>query len=110
MARPNIIEKTEAEIIAQNESRFFRPVFATTPAIPASYDGKYACLVAVATNAALDETQMDQLETAIEGITGVHKAFVLIGPARIPLDRVPADHELRIGVEGSFRIDPTPVE
>jgi len=62
----------------------------------------------VATNAALTETQMDALETAIEAITGVHKAYTLIGPARIPLDRVPAGHELAIWARAGFDIRPTP--
>ena len=106
--RQNIIEMTEADVIASDERKFFRPVFVRTPAIPAAYDGKYAVLCALAVDTELSEAQMDQLETAIEGITGVHKTFVLVGPARLPLDRVPDGHDLKIGCEGSFRIEPVP--
>ena len=109
MDRSNITEKTEAEVLAASTAKFFRPVYTQTPVIPASYDGKYICLVAIAVDVDATEVQMDGMETDIEAITGVHKAFVMIGPARIPIDRVPADHDLRIGVEGSFRIDETPV-
>lgn len=108
--RSNIIEKTEAEVLQENTGKFFRPVFVQTPAIPAEYDGKYVCLAAIAVNVDLTEEQMDAIETAIEGITGVYKAFVLIGPARIPIDRTPEDCDLKIGVEASFRIDLTPIE
>ena len=109
MPRTNITELTDAQVLLANTSKVFRPVFAQTPIIPPSYDGKYICLVAIAVDVAATEAQMDGMETSIEAIPGIHKAFVMIGPARIPLDRVPADCDLRIGVEGSFRIDPTPV-
>ena len=109
MARPTIIEKTEAEVLAQATGKFFRPVYAQTAAIPAIYDGKYVSMFAVATNVSLTDTQLDALETAIEAITGVYKAHCLIGSARIPLDRVPVDHDLKIGIEGKFIIEPTPV-
>jgi len=108
MARSNIVELTTDQVIEQNTSKFFRPVYSETPAIPDTYAGKYAVLAAIAVNVALTEEQMDALETAIEGITGVHKAFVLIGPARIPTDRVPEGTDLVIGVEGKFDIKPTP--
>ena len=109
MARTNITELTDAQVLVANTSKVFRPVFVQTPVIPATYNGKYAVLCAIAVNVQLSEAQMDALEVAIGAITGVHKAFVMIGPARIPIDRVPAGCDLRIGVEGSFRIDPTPV-
>jgi hypothetical protein len=106
MARANIVEQTEAEAIASYTDKFFRRVYARTPAIPAGYDGKYVLLAAIAINIDASEAQMDQFETDIEAITGVHKAFVLAGPARIPLDRVPVGHDLRIGIEAGFHIDP----
>lgn len=105
MARNNITELTEAEFISQNEQKVFRPAFMQTPAIPASYDGKYALFVALAVDVQATESQMNALETAIEAIANVHKAFVLIGPARLPLDRVPANHDLKIRAEASFGID-----
>lgn len=108
MPRRNITEQTEAEVIVRDTSRFFRAVSATTSVIPGSFSGKYALMLVVATDAEVTEAQMDALETAIEAITGVHRAFVMIGPARIPLDRVPVDHDLRLRVEGSFTIEPTP--
>ena len=109
MPRQNITEQTEAEDIVRDTSRFFRSVSATTPVIPGSFNGKYALMLVVATDSEATEAQMDALETAIEAITGVHKAFVMIGPARIPLDRVPVDHDLRFLVEGIFSFEPTPV-
>jgi hypothetical protein len=110
MARTNIVERTEDEIIVQYTDRFFRRVFASTPAIPAAYDGKYAVMCALAVDIEASEAQMDAMETQIEAIANVHKAFVMVGPARIPLDRVPADHDLTIGVEASFNITPMPAE
>ena len=110
MARKNITEQTEDQVLAQSTQKFFRPVFAQTPAIGAGYTGKFVCMIAVATDVEVNESQMDALETAIEAISGVHGAHCLIGPARIPLDRVPADHDLKIGIEGKFTVDPTPVE
>ena len=104
MARSNITELTDEQVLSRYTDRFFRRVSAKTPDIPASYDGKYVSAVLVATDAQLSEAQMDGLETAIESITGVAKAFVLIGPARIPLDRVPTGDELRIVVEAGFDI------
>jgi len=109
MARPNVSEMTEDEILVSYTDKFFRRVFAQTPIIPASYDGKYAVLCAIAINIDATEAQMDGMETDIEAITGVHKAFVMAGPARIPVDRVPADHDLRIKIEAGFAIDPEPV-
>jgi len=110
MARKNMTEQTEDEVLAQSTQKFFRPVFAQTPAIGAGYTGKYVCMVAVATDVALSEAQMNTLETSITAINGVFGSHCLIGPARIPLDRVPADHDLKIGIEGKFIVDPTPVE
>jgi len=51
---------------------------------------------------------MDSLEMAIEALNGVHQAFVLVGPARVPIDRQPADTDLTIRVEAGFEIRPTP--
>jgi DNA-binding Lrp family transcriptional regulator len=108
MARSNIVEKTDEQVVAESTGKVFRPVFAQTPAIPASYDGKYVMMAAIAIDVEANEAQMDAFEASVEAITGVEKCFIMIGPARIPIDRVPADHDLRIGIEGSFRIDPTP--
>lgn len=107
MPRVNIVEKTEAEAIAEYTDRFFRRVTARTPIIPAGYDGKYVLIAAIAINLQATEQQMDNFEDDIEALTGVHKTFILAGPARIPIDRVPADHDLRIVVEAGFSIDPT---
>lgn len=114
MTRPNITEVSTDEAIVRYTDRFFRRVYAETPAIPATYDGKYALIAVIAVNTAPTEAQMDTLQTQIEAITGVHKAFVLIGPARIPLDRVPDDtaettYSLHIGAEAGFDIRATPV-
>lgn len=108
MPRTNIIEKTEAEALAESSGKFFRPAHAETPAIPAAFDGKYVQLVAVVTDVELDDAAMDALETAIQELAGVQRAFVLIGSARIPVDRTPADHDLVAGVDMAFDIRPTP--
>lgn len=110
MTRANITERTEEEVIVSNEAKFFRPVYAKTPAIPITYDGKYVCLLAVVLDVKATEAQMDLLETSITSTSGVHNAFCLIGPARIPLDRVPSGYDLNIGVEGKFNITPEPIE
>ena len=109
MTRPVIIERTTDEIVALSTDRAFRAVFSETPAIPASYAGKYALLCVMAIDIEATEAQMDAFQTQVEAIANVHKAFVLSGPHRIPLDRVPADHDLTIGTEAGFRIKPTPV-
>lgn len=104
MSRPTITEVTTDDVLVRYTDRFFRAVSAETPAIPASYDGKHVVIAVIATDAAPTEAQLDGLETQIEAINGVHKAFVLIGPARIPLDRVPANTELFIHAQASFDI------
>jgi hypothetical protein len=100
--RENIGEKTAAEMMAINPSKAFESARATTPAIPETYGGKYVNIMAVATNSAMTEEQMDLLEIAVEEITGIHKAFCLIGPARIPTDRVPDGFELKIRCRAKF--------
>jgi hypothetical protein len=102
--RENIGEKTAAEMMAINPSKAFKPARATTPAIPETYSGKYVNIMAVATDSAMTEEQMDLLEIAVEEITGIHKAFCLIGPARIPTDRVLDGYELRIKCRAKFTI------
>jgi len=107
MARTNVIEVTCDELVVNATSRVFRQAYAETPVIPSTYDGKYVQLAAIATNAELTGAQMDALETAIEQITGIHKAFVLIGSARIPLDRVPDGNDLLITCQGGFDVRPS---
>jgi hypothetical protein len=109
MARPVIVERTEEQVIARSTDRVFGAVFRETPAIPASYAGKYALLCVMAIDIQASEAQMDAFQTQVEAISNVHKAFVLSGPHRIPTNRVPADHDLTIGTEASFRIKSTPV-
>jgi len=108
MPRRNIQEAAEADIVKNNTRLVFKPVHAETPAIPQSYDGKYALMMAIATDIEPSEAQMDQLEAAIEDITGVHKSFILIGPARLPLDRVPSGTDLSIWIDAGFAINPKP--
>lgn len=108
--RSNIIELTEAQAIERYTDKFFRTVHAETPAIPATYDGKYVLLAVIAVNVQATEVQMDAFEASVDGIAGVHKCHILAGPARIPLDRTPADHDLIISIDGGFDIRPTPAE
>ncbi|MCP4304721.1 MAG: hypothetical protein GY788_07560 [bacterium] len=110
MDRPVVVEKTEAEVIAQSTSRVFRRVQAKTGVIPAAYDGKYVVAALIAINTDATQAQMDGFEVDVEGITGVYNCDILSGPHRIPVDRVPADHDLRILLEAGFDIRPTPVE
>lgn len=42
MPRPNIVERTEADVIVEITDRYFRRVYNETPAIPTGYAGKYA--------------------------------------------------------------------
>lgn len=107
--RANIVEKTEDEVLVQYTDRFFRAVHAETPEILPALTGKYALMVLVAADVEASEAEMDAFETGIEGLAGVTKAFVLIGPARIPLDRVPTGHDLFISVEAGFDIRPEAV-
>ena len=58
------------------------------------------------TDVALTDIQIASLQTQIEEISGVSNAFIRIGSCRLPLDRVPADHELKISVEAGFTITP----
>ncbi len=107
MARPNIVELTDEQIVERNKDERFRKRYAETGVISSAYDGKYAILMAIAVNTQLTEGQMDTLQDLIEDITGVHKAFALLGPARIPVDKVEEGEELRIGVTGEFHIAQT---
>ena len=110
MPRANIIEKTEAEVIVQTPTKFFKPVFTSTPPIPPEYDGKYICLMGVATDTPMTEEEMDALETTLEAMPNIYRAICPIGSARIPLDRIPDGYDLKIGMEGKFIIEPTPVD
>ena len=107
MPRPVLIEKTEAEIVVENTSKVFRPQSIRTGVVPPTFDGKHVLLCFVVVDVDPNEAQMDQFEIDIEAITGVFKAFIEI-EGRIPLDRVPVDHDLRIQGEIGFVIDPTP--
>ena len=109
-----ITEVSDEDAIARYTDRFFRRVYKETDAIPASYAGKYASAIIIATDAQLDDTTAAQLETAIEGIAGVHKA-IHMAQGRIPTDRVPVDtaqttYTLHLGAEFGFNIKATPVE
>ncbi len=108
MARPIVTELSDEQIVERYRDNTFRKVYARTNAIPASYDGKYALLTAIAVNSQITEAQMDALEGLIEGIAGVHKAFVLVGPSRIPTDRVGDGEELFIEVDCNFEMEETP--
>jgi hypothetical protein len=110
MTRPVIIERTTDEVVQRSTDRVFGAVFKETPVIPASYAGKYALLCVMAVDIQATEEQMDTFQTQLEAIPNVHKAFVLSGPHRLPLDRVPEGDELRVGAEASFRIRTPPVE
>ena len=108
-----IIERSNADVIAQYTDRYLPKVYVETAAVPASYDGKYAQAIVIATNAKLDDTTSAQLEAAIEAITGVHKAFHL-AQGRIPVDLVPEDtaektYTLHLGAEFGFNIRATAV-
>lgn len=109
MARGNITELTDEQVVSRSKDRFFRKVYKETPSIPlAAYNGKYVCAVLVAVDSALSEAEMDTLEAGIDAVANVHKSFCLIGPARIPVDRVGAGNDLHIGVEAGFDIRPEP--
>lgn len=109
MARPTIIERTNNEVLVERAELYFKKVYKEVQS-PVTYSGKHAILAVIVTNISPSEAQMNALETAIEGLTGIHKAHVMIGPARIPLDRVPAGNDLFIGVEAGFDIRATPVK
>lgn len=104
MARANVIELTDEEVLALSTDRFFKAARDETGAIPVAYDGKYYCVAAIVTNVALTEAQMDDLEAQIDAIAGVAKSFVRIGPVRIPLDRVPAGDDLVVQIESNVDI------
>jgi hypothetical protein len=106
---PVIIELTEDDLISVYDTKFFRPVYACTPSIPAEYDGKYALSVVMAVNGDYDQAQIDAIATQIETqYASIHKVFILAGPHRIPLDRVPVGDELRGCISQQWDIE-TPV-
>jgi hypothetical protein len=108
MPRPNVLELTDAQVLKAYTGKVFREVSAETPPIPGTYAGKFVVAVLVAVNAEITEGQMDSLEVEIDAIVGVHKSFVLIGPARIPTDRQPVDNDLIIKVRAGFDVRTTP--
>ena len=104
MARSNITELTDEQVITASTDRFFRRVGAISGDIPATYAGKYVVAAIITIDTALSEAEMDTLETNIDAITGVHKSFVMIGPARVPIDRVPTGDELQAVIEVGWNI------
>lgn len=107
MAFEDAVDLTDEESIIQNTSKIFRPRYVETPAVPASFDGKYMAVVILALDVNPNATQAGQLETAIEAIANVHYAKGLVKRA-IPISRLPANTELRYGVELSTQIRPVP--
>jgi len=105
MARVNIDELTDEELRATYPRLVFKPVYAETPAIPSIMDGQYAQMLVVASNIQLSEAQMDQLEQAISDLPGISIAYTIVGSARIPLDRVPSNHNLKIWLNAGFTIE-----
>ncbi len=104
MALPNIVELTDAEILERNEHHRFRRQFSETDAIGPAYDGKYALMVVLAVNINPTEEQIAGFIADVEALAGIYKALPMVGPARIPVDKVDAGEELKIGVTGEFRI------
>jgi hypothetical protein len=110
MTLPTINERTNDEVIVRSTDRYFQSARNITSPISVAYNGKYVCFGAIVTDVALDDAQIASLQIQIGEIPGVYAAFIRIGSCRIPIDRVPADHELKIGVEASYTITPIPVE
>jgi len=90
MAAPKILELSNDEIVTRYSDRVFRRA-SNKFAVPAAVSGQYVSAVGVVTNVELNDTQIAQLEAAIEAITGVSTAKTLIGPSRLSLDRMPED-------------------
>ena len=114
MATPAIVEKTEDELVVQYSDRVWRPVQRTIT-VPDTLSGKYVTAVAVVTDVQLNDAQEATLEAAVEAITGVQLAKVLVGASRLSHDRLPADtaentYDLRVGIRMGIDAVEVPVE
>ena len=85
-----LTELTDAEAFVASTSKFIRPARREFT-VPDALSGQYVTAVGVVTAVELSEAQQTALQDAIELITGVTQAKVLIGPTRLSLDRMPTD-------------------
>jgi len=113
MPTPGITEISNDEIVVRYSDRVFRPV-SRSITVPDTFSGKYVSAVAVVTNVALNDAQEAQLIAAIEAITGVDLAHVLVGSSRLSHDRLPADtaettYDLEVRVEMGLNAKATEV-
>lgn len=105
----DLLDQSCDDVIVRRTDLFRKSVYVESGALNLTdYANKYAMYTVVITNAKLDATQEASLKSQIEAITGVYKAFPLIQRA-VPTDLVPADHDLKMGIEASVKIEPTPV-
>jgi len=114
MPTPGITEISDDEIVVRYSDRVFRPV-SRSITVPDTLNGKYVNAVAVVTPVALNDAQEAQLKTAIEAITGVDLAHILVGSSRLSHDRLPADtpeatYSLEVRVEMGLNAKQTVIE
>ena len=85
-----LTEYTDEQAFVNSTTKFIRPESRQFN-VPDTMFGDYVSVVGVVTAVELNETQQAALETAIEAITGVSFAKVVIGPTRLSGDRMPTD-------------------
>ena len=104
----DLLDRTCDDVIVSRTDLFRKSIYVESGALDLTeYAGKYAMYTVVITNAKLDATQEASLKAQIEAITGVYKAFPLIQRG-VPTDIVPTGYDLKMGLEASVKIEPTP--
>ena len=104
MTLPTITEVSNDDIIICDAERVFRTATAESPPIPGAADGQHVVLLAVTSPVAATDAQIAALEAAVESLPGVTHALALIGPSRLPVDRLPPDTTLRLHVTAGYRV------
>jgi hypothetical protein len=101
-----IVKTSDIELIKNSTDRVWRPRNVRIGPLPA--DQKYA-VIAVALNPGVTVGDHDTIQTAIEGITGIQKAFVIsygIGPG---VGEIPSQHDPMLAVTTGLKmVDNTP--
>ena len=95
----DLIELTDEQAIVQSPGKFFRPVVSEIGPLP---DDQHILTIGVAVSSALDEAERTTLEAAIEAISGVQKAVVLISGKTPTTGRVPVTHEMHLQTQSQI--------
>lgn len=100
-----LTEEDTDDVRQRNPHKFWRTRRVTIGPVPAEQN--FANVVLALSPVATPEDHA-ALITAIEGVTGVQKALVTVYGQVPTADKIPADHDLYMGVECNYEFRPQP--